>query len=110
MLGNLLICDFLLAADFFKINFLVFFKKFFEEYHQSAKQFGSRLGLTFCYAELHLGLCCLQSYAFRCHIQRCYKKSSENVICCIYILMSITNFGIQTNNVDPDQTAPRGTV
>ena len=30
---------FLSSADFFKINF---FKKFFQEYHQNVKQFGSR--------------------------------------------------------------------
>ena len=32
---------------FFKINF---FEKFFPEYHQSVKQFGSRSGPTFCRA------------------------------------------------------------
>ena len=35
---------FLSSADFFKINF---FEKFFHEYHQSVKQFGSRSGPTF---------------------------------------------------------------
>ena len=35
---------YLLSADFFfKIDF---FKKFFQEYHQSVKQFGPRSGLT----------------------------------------------------------------
>ena len=33
---------------FFKINV---FEKFFEEYHQSVKQFGSRSGSTFCRAQ-----------------------------------------------------------
>ena len=32
---------------FFKINFV---ENFFQEYHQSVKQFGSRSGLTFCRA------------------------------------------------------------
>ena len=36
--------DFLSPAEFFKINF---FEKFFQEYHQNVKQFGSRSGLTF---------------------------------------------------------------
>ena len=35
------------ANFFFKINY---FKKFFQEYHQSVKQFGSRSGPTFCLA------------------------------------------------------------
>ena len=35
---------FLSYADFFQNHF---FKKFFQEYHQSVKQFGSRSGLTF---------------------------------------------------------------
>ena len=39
---------------FFKINI---FKKFFQEYHQSVKQFGSRSGPTFC---PDLGPNCLQ--------------------------------------------------
>ena len=37
----------LLSADFFKIPF---FEKFFQEYLQSVKQFGSRSGLTFFWA------------------------------------------------------------
>ena len=36
---------FLWSVDFFKINF---FEKFFQEYLQSVKQFGSRSGLTSC--------------------------------------------------------------
>ena len=39
MLGN-----FLPSADFFKVNF---FEKFFQDDHQSVKQFGSRSGPTF---------------------------------------------------------------
>ena len=38
---------FLSSADLFKI---IFFKKFFQEYHQCFKQFGSRTGQTFCRA------------------------------------------------------------
>ena len=37
---------FLSSADFFH----KFFKTFFQEHHQSAKQFGPRLGLTFCHS------------------------------------------------------------
>ena len=37
--------DFCRLLIFFKIDF---FKKFFQEYHQSVKQFGSRSGPTFC--------------------------------------------------------------
>ena len=36
--------DFLTPAELFKINF---FEKFFQEYHQNVKQFGSRSGPTF---------------------------------------------------------------
>ena len=43
LLGNF--ACFLSSADFFKINF---FEKFFWEYHQSVKQFGSRSELAFC--------------------------------------------------------------
>ena len=39
--------------NFFKIYY---FKKFFQEYHQSVKQFGSRSGLTFCHSLHHLFL------------------------------------------------------
>ena len=46
--SNSLAPGYLSSADFFlKINF---FKKFFQEYHQSVKQFGPRSGLTFCRA------------------------------------------------------------
>ena len=46
MLGNFarFFCRLLI---FFKINFS---KKFFQKYHQSIKQFGSRSGLTYCQA------------------------------------------------------------
>ena len=33
---------------------------------------------------------------------------SAEAVCSMLMLMSKTYFGIQTNNVDPDQTAPRG--
>ena len=38
---------FLLSADFFSNNF---FEKFFQEYHLSVKQIGSRSSPTFCRA------------------------------------------------------------
>ena len=38
------------------------------------------------------------------------KISSVEVVSCMLMLMSRTNFGIHTNSVDPDQTAPRGVV
>ena len=47
------------SADFFfKINF---FEKFFQEYHQSVKQFGSRSGPTIVGPDL--GLNCLQKFS-----------------------------------------------
>ena len=45
-LGNF--AYFLSSADLFQNQH--FFKKFFQEYHQSVKQFGSRSGPTFCQA------------------------------------------------------------
>ena len=45
---------FLSSAEFFQMNF---FEKFFQEYHQSVKQFGSRSGPTFCLS----GLICVQT-------------------------------------------------
>ena len=46
MLSNF--ADFLLSVlIFFKIHF---FEKFFQEYHQSVKQLGTRPGPTFCRA------------------------------------------------------------
>ena len=35
------------------------------------------------------------------------KMSSAEVVCCMSILTLMTNFGMQTNSVDPDQTAPK---
>ena len=32
--------------------------------------------------------------------------SSAEVVCCMQMLTSMTDFGMQTNSVDPDQTAP----
>ena len=32
------------------------------------------------------------------------------VICCIYLLVFLTNLSIEANKVDPDQTAPIGAV
>ena len=46
---------FLSFADFFQINF---FEEFFQKYHQSVKQFGSRSGPTFVSPDL--GSNCLQ--------------------------------------------------
>ena len=46
---------FMSSADFFKINF---WGNFFQEYHQSVKQFGSRSGPTFVGPDL--GPNCLQ--------------------------------------------------
>ena len=40
--------DFLLSADFFQNQF--FSKKFFQKYHLSVKQIGSRSGPTYCRA------------------------------------------------------------
>ena len=31
--------------------------------------------------------------------------SSDEVVCCMYMLTSRSNFGLQTNSVDPGQTA-----
>ena len=33
------------------------------------------------------------------------KATSENVICCIYILSLLTNESMEANRVDPDRTA-----
>ena len=44
---TLILHAFLSSVDFFKINF---FEKFFHEYHQSVKLFGSRSCPTFCRA------------------------------------------------------------
>ena len=33
------------------------------------------------------------------------KMSSAEVVCCMETFASMTNFGMQTNSVDPDQTA-----
>ena len=55
LLGNF--AAFLLSAEFFfKINF---FDKFFQEYHQSVKQYGSSSDPTFCGPDF--GPNCLQS-------------------------------------------------
>ena len=43
--GHVSLQPFLSSADFFQINI---FKKFFQEYHQGVKRFGSRSGPTFC--------------------------------------------------------------
>ena len=46
LLGNFA-CPFVVCRFFFKFNF---FKKFFQEYHPSVEQFGSRSGPTICRA------------------------------------------------------------
>ena len=46
LLGNF-VCFFLSSADFFQNQLL---EKFFQEYHQSIKEFGPRSGPTFCLA------------------------------------------------------------
>ena len=38
------------------------------------------------------------------------KMLSAEVVCCMQMVTSRTNYGILTNSVDPDQTAPKGTV
>ena len=38
------------------------------------------------------------------------KMSSFEIVCCIKISKSMTNFHIQTNSVEPDETAPIGAV
>ena len=38
------------------------------------------------------------------------KMLSAEAVCSMLMLMSKTYFGIQTNNVDPDKTAPRGSL
>ena len=38
------------------------------------------------------------------------KLSSAKIVCRILMLTSRTTFSIQTNSVDPDQTAPRGVL
>ena len=46
----------------------------------------------------------------------CYEKkmhlnmSSDEGVCCLKMLTSRTNFGILTNSVDPEQTAPAGAI
>ena len=38
------------------------------------------------------------------------KVLSAKVVCCILLLTSLTNFGIQTGFVDPDQTSPSSLI
>ena len=47
LLGNFSLVFFCRLLNFFKINF---FEKFFQKYHQSVKQFGSRSSPTHCRA------------------------------------------------------------
>ena len=38
------------------------------------------------------------------------KIDSADVVCCIYLLSSLTKVRVEANSVDPDQTAPTGAV
>ena len=46
MLGNFA-CYFVICGFFFLFFLIIFFKKIFQEYHQSVKQFESRSGIHF---------------------------------------------------------------
>ena len=75
-INGLLLGNFLSSADLFKINF---FRKFFEEYHQSVNQFGSRSGLT-CWA----GLIWIQTH--------CEDQQQTTKFELIFIFVSLINF------------------
>ena len=57
---------------FLKINF---FKNFFQEYHQSIKQFGSRSGLTFC-----------QAWPGSKTVCKCYQQTALVCVCTTLLL------------------------
>ena len=94
----------------FKINF---FEKFFQEYHQSVKQFGSRSGQ--CFVEPDLALNCLYSRLSADEISRqrelslSYQSSSKGsfykyqishffFILFIYSISYLTTFGAYTED------------
>ena len=94
---TLLACFIVVCWFFFKINFLV---KFFQEYHQSVKQFGSRSGPTLCRA--WSGSNCLRRLSAEMALVGKELRINE--------VLYVKGRSGMANYVNRDQTAPSGVV